>query len=233
MVLALARSATLFHHLLYLTTLTMEEDLGREPAQMQEDTAEALKDMKEELAEERAEQRQERQSLNFIGLSTAIFSTLAAIAAMQGGYFANEGMLAQIKSSDSWSQYQAKSTKRHIEESNLTLLQALQKPVPAKTTSEIEKLNKEQQEIQKEARQLQVESEQDLQRHELFARSVAALQVGISMGAIAALTRKQIVWYVGLGISAIGIGFMVAGSLPSQQKAINVKSEQTSLIQVR
>ncbi len=55
----------------------MEEDLGREPAQMPEDTAEALKDMKEELAEERAEQRQERQSLNFSGLSTAIFSTLA------------------------------------------------------------------------------------------------------------------------------------------------------------
>jgi len=41
----------------------MEEDLGREPAEMQEDTAEALKDMKEELAEERSEQRQERQSL--------------------------------------------------------------------------------------------------------------------------------------------------------------------------
>lgn len=58
----------------------MEEDLGREPVEMQEDTAEALKYMKEKLAEERAEQRQERQSLNLIGLSTAIFSTLAAIA---------------------------------------------------------------------------------------------------------------------------------------------------------
>ena len=209
----------------------MEEDLGREPVEMQEDTAEALKDMKEEIAEERAEQRQERQSLNLIGLSTAIFSTLAAIAAMQGGYFANEGMLAQIRSSDNWSRFQAKSTKRHIEESNVTLLQAFQKPVPAKTTSEVEKLNKEQQEIQKEAQQLQVESEQNLQRHELFARSVAALQVGISMGAIAALTRKQLVWYVGLGISAIGIGFAIAGTFPSQQKAIHVKSEQTSSIQ--
>ena len=60
---------------------------------------------------------------------------------------------------------------------------------------------------------------------------MAALQVGISMGAIAALTRKQLVWYVGLGISAIGIGFAIAGTFPSQQKAIHVKSEQTSLIQ--
>jgi Domain of unknown function (DUF4337) len=196
----------------------MEEDLGREPAEMQDDTLEALKDMKEELAEEKAEQRQESQSLNLIGLSTAIFSTLAAIAAMQGGYFANEGMLAQIKSSDSWSQYQSKSTKRHVEEANSTLLQALQKPVPAKTTTEIEKLNREQQDLQKEAQKLQAEAEEDLSHHELFARSVAALQVGISMGAISALTRKKLVWYIGLGISAIGIGFMVAGTLPSQER---------------
>jgi hypothetical protein len=209
----------------------MEEDLGREPAEMQEDTAEALKDMKEELAEERSEQRQERRSLNLIGLSTAIFSTLAAIAAMQGGYFANEGMLSQIKSSDSWSQYQAKSTKRHIEESNVTILQALQKPVPTKTTTEIGKLDRQQQEIGQEARKLQAEAEQDLARHELFARSVAALQVGISMGAIAALTRKQAIWYVGLGISAIGIGFMVAGTLPSQEKAVTTNSQKTDLIE--
>ena len=209
----------------------MEEDLGREPAEMQEDTAEALKDMKEELAEERSEQRQERRSLNLIGLSTAIFSTLAAIAAMQGGYFANEGMLSQIKSSNSWSQFQAKSTKRHIEESNVTILQALQKPVPAKTTTEIDKLNREQQEIGQEARKLQAEAEQDLARHELFARSVAALQVGISMGAIAALTRKQAIWYVGLGISAIGIGFMVAGTLPSQEKAVTTNSQKAGLIE--
>lgn len=207
----------------------MEEDLGREPVEMQDDTIEALKEMKEELAEERSEQRQERQSLNFIGLSTAIFSTLAAIAAMQGGYFANEGMLSQIKSSNSWSQFQAKSTKRHIEESNVTILQALQKPVPAKTTAELDKLNREQQEIGQEAQKLQAESAQNLARHELFARSVAALQVGISMGAIAALTRKQRIWYVGLGIATIGIGFMVAGTLPSQEQAISANSQKTGL----
>jgi coenzyme F420-reducing hydrogenase alpha subunit len=206
----------------------MEEDLGREPVEMQDDTLDALKDMKEELAEEKAEEQKERKSLNLIGLSTAILSTLAAIAAMQGGYYANEGMLAQIKSSDSWTQYQAKSTKQHIESANVTLLKALQKPIPAATTTEIAKLNSEQQEIQKEAQKLQVEAKEDLEHHELFARSVAALQVGISMGAIAALTRKQLVWYLGLGISAIGIGFMVAGSLPSQVAAASASNTQTT-----
>jgi len=92
----------------------MEEDLGREPHEMQEDTAEALKEMKGELAKEQSEQSQQRKSLNFIGLSTGILSTLAAIAAMQRGYFSNEGMLAQIQSSDRWSQYQAESGKRPL-----------------------------------------------------------------------------------------------------------------------
>ena len=208
----------------------MEEDLGREPQEMQEDASEVLKEMKEELAEEKAEQLQERKSLNLIGLSTAILSTLAAIAAMQGGYFANEGMLAQIKSSNSWSLFQSKSTKRHIEESTVTLLQSLQKPIPNKTTIEIDKLNREQQETQAEAQKLQLESSRDLQRHELFARSVAALQVGISMGAIAALTRKQIIWYAGLGISAIGIGFMVVGSLPSHETIVPASTPKTAAL---
>ncbi len=207
----------------------MEEDLGREPVEMQDDTLEALTDIKEQLAEEKAEEKKERNSLNLIGLSTAVLSTLAAIAAMQGGYYANEGMLAQIKSSDSWSQYQAKSTKQHIESANVTLLKALQKPIPAETTSAIAKLSSEQKEIQTEAQKLQVEAKEDLEHHELFARSVAALQVGISMGAISALTRKKLVWYIGLGISAIGIGFMVAGTLPSQEQAIIAKPLKTDL----
>ena len=206
----------------------MEEDLGREPHEMQEDTAEALKEMKGELAKEQSEQNQQRKSLNFIGLSTGILSTLAAIAAMQGGYFSNEGMLAQIQASDRWSQYQAESGKRHTEEANVTLLQAFGKPVPVKTTTEISKLQREQPELQRAARQLQAKSEQDLQRHELFARSVAALQVGISMGAISALTRKRWVWYVGLGIAAIGFGFMVAGTFPSQETAISTNSPEVS-----
>ncbi len=209
----------------------MEEDLGREPVEMQDDTLETLQEVKQELAEEKAEEQEQRKSLNLIGLSTAILSTLAAIAAMQGGYFSNEGMLAQIRSSDRWSEYQAKSTKQHIEAANVIMLQALQKPVPPKTTAEIAKLDRQQLDVRQLAQKFQVESEQDLAHHELFARSVAALQVGISMGAISALTRKKLFWYLGLGISEIGIGFMVAGTLPSQEQAMPSESVKADIQQ--
>ena len=62
----------------------MEEDLGREPHEMHEDTVEAIDRMQEQLVQEKSDRQQQRNSLNFIGLSTGILSTLAAIAAMQG-----------------------------------------------------------------------------------------------------------------------------------------------------
>ena len=202
----------------------MNEELGPEPQELQSQVMEAVEEVKEELAKEKALEQQNRQWFNLIGLSTGILSGLAAIASMQAGGLANEGMLAQIHATDKWAFYQAKSTKRHLNESTVTVLQSLQKPIPAQLTAEIAKLRQQQQEIQTEAQKLQAESLASLHRHELFARSVAALQVGISLGAVAALLRRRVVWYLGLGIGTIGIGLMVAGTLPSSLPPQQIQS---------
>lgn len=194
----------------------MTDELGPEPHELEEQTIEAVKEVKEELSQERVEQLQNRQWLNQIGLSTAILSALAAIASMQAGAMANEGMLAQIRSSDQWNLYQAESTKHRLEETTVELLQALQKPVPTTITADINKRAQEQRQSQIEARKLERESELALHRHELLARSVTALQIGISLGAVAALLRKKAVWYLGLGIAAVGVGFMVVGNYPQR-----------------
>ncbi len=193
----------------------MPEELGPEAHELQEQVLDTIGEVKEELAKEKAEEKKERRGLNRIALSTGILSALAAIAAMTAGSLANEGMLAQMQATDQWAFYQAKSTKRHLDENTIAILKTLQKPVPPELPAEVAKLRSAQEEIQKEAQKLQVESQENLRRHELFAHSVAALQVGISLGAIAALLRKPAVWYLGLSIAAIGIGFMVMGSIPS------------------
>lgn len=133
---------------------------------------------------------------------------------MQGGYLANEGTLAQIKAADGWAFYQAQSTKRHVAEADVLLLQSLQRPIPTALTREIETLKQKQTTLQAQAQKLQEESAIDLQRHERFAHSVAALQIAISLGAVAVLLRKRIVWYLSLSLAVVGLGFMVAGGLP-------------------
>ena len=193
----------------------MTDDFGPEPQELHEQVNEQIEAVREELAQDRATERRDRQWLNLLGLSTGIFSALAAIAAMQAGYLANEGTLAQIKAADAWSFYQAQSTKRHLAESDVLLLTSLQRPIPADLQSQIQMLKQKQATLQTEAQTLQQESANKLQQHELFARSVAALQVAISLGAVAVLLRKRTVWYVSLGIAAIGLSFMVAASLPS------------------
>jgi len=192
----------------------MSEDIGPEPHELHEQVTEQIEKVSEELANDRAEEHRDRQWLNLIGLSTGILSALAAISAMQAGYLANEGTLAQIRAADEWEFYQAQSTKRHLAESDVLLLQSLQRPIPAVLNSQIQTLKQKQAVIQAEARKLQQESATDLHRHEFFARSVTALQIAISLGAVAVLLRKRMVWYCSLSLAVIGLGFMVAGSLP-------------------
>ncbi len=170
----------------------MSEELGIEPQELQAQVIDSLEEVKEELVKEKAQEKQDRQWFNLIGLSTGILSGLAAVAAMQAGSLANDGMLAQIHATDQWAFYQAKSTKRHLYESTTTVLEALQKPIPQSLKEEIIKISKDQQDIQLEAQKLEEESHKNLDRHELFAHSVAALQVGISLGAVSALLRRRI-----------------------------------------
>lgn len=195
----------------------MSEELGPEPQDLQDQVMDSLAEVREDFAKEKAQEQQNRQWFNLIGLSTGILSGLAAVAAMQSGSLANEAMLTQIHATDQWAFYQAKSTKRHLDESTVIVLQSLQKPIPPQLSGEIGKLRKEQNGIQAEAQKLQAESQQDLSRHELLARSVTALQVGISLGAVAALLRRRSIWYLGLGIAAIGICFIIAGAIPGEQ----------------
>ena len=155
----------------------MSEELGPEPHELQEQVNDSLQEVRAELAKEQTQSSQDRKWIGLIGLSTAILSALAAISSMQAGSLANEGMITQIRSTDQWALYQAKSTKRHIEESTAALLQALSKPVPLSIQAEITKLQREQKQTQAEAQKLEDEAHNSMTRHETLAKSVAALQL--------------------------------------------------------
>jgi hypothetical protein len=206
----------------------MTDDFGPEPDELQHQVAEAIEEVKEEFSLAQAQQSQDRLWLNQIGLSTGILSALAAIAAMQAGYLANEGTLAQIRANDQWDYYQAKSTKLHIEQSTVTILQSLHQPVPPSITAEITKLNQQLPNSQNLARSLETEGKLDLHRHEFFSYSVAALQIAISLGAVAALLRKKAVWYLGLGIGALGFGLMIFGACSQPNLSTHPDSESAS-----
>ena len=145
--------------------------------------------------------------ISWVALSTALLAVLAAIAGLLSGHHANEAVLDQIKASDQWAYYQAKSIKASLLEAKTTL---------AATTTEQDKekaaqYQEEQSEIKREAEQKQGEAKANFHKHEVFARSVTMFQIAIAIAAIAALTKKRRFWLMGLAFGLIGTFFLMFG----------------------
>ena len=154
-----------------------------------------------EKAEELFEKK-EKWTL-MVAISTALMAVFAAIAGLMAGHHSNEALIEQIKSSDQWAYYQAKSIKAEI--------RAL-KPESANASSKSPgQVKQEAEEIKKKAEDNEKNSEFHLGKHVLLARSVTLLQVAIAISAIAILTRKRFMWVIGIVIALGGIGIFIAG----------------------
>jgi Domain of unknown function (DUF4337) len=185
------------------------------PRRMEVDTDK----LQEQIAEVHEELRHERSPswLRYVGLSAAIFAVVAAVAALRSGDLINEALIDQIKASDTWSEYQAARSKEHLYtlaadglvdrgSKNLSRVHAYRGEVAKETAKEHP--------LQTSARKLEEESAAEVRRHHAFEYAVALLQVGIALGAVAALARSKAAWYVSLAAGAVGAFFFLRGFSP-------------------
>lgn len=186
----------------------MTDHLEVEPHRLQESIAEA----REELAERTGERIP--AWLKYVGLSAAIFAVIAAIAALRSGALINEATIDQIKASDTWTEYQASREKEHLYTIALDEMTDRGSKNTARMRAYRSQIDKE---VAKErplaalARKREEESAVEIRRHHAFEYSVALLQVGIALGAVAALARFKLAWYVSLAAGIIGIAIFSWG----------------------
>lgn len=165
-------------------------------------------------------EREASTLLRGIALTTAVLAALAAIASLQAGGTVNEALALkteaarlQSEASDQWAYYQAKGLKSVVIEAQRNVWQALDKPPPAELGADSQRYVEDQKKSRDKAKELEhqrdeksAEADVLMHRHHYFAESVALLQVGIALGAVAALVRRRPVW-----IGSILLGF--AGAL--------------------
>lgn len=168
----------------------------------------------------------ERESGGFlrkIALTTALLAAFAAIASLEAGSTVNEALVLkteatrlQAQASDQWAYYQAKGIKAAVAHSAQGPWTVLDKPPPAKFADDEARYLKEQHDIEAHAHELEherdgksMEADHLLHLHHGYAQSVALLQVAIALGAIAALTKKNIVWWGSLVLGVVGCGMAV------------------------
>lgn len=158
--------------------------------------------------------------LRGIALSTALLAAMAAIASLEAGGTVNEALALkteatqlQAKASDQWAYYQAKGLKATVTELSKNSWTALDKPAPEDLTKNLERYAEDQRKSKEQAEELEHQRDEKnkeadalMHHHHFYAQSVALLQVSIALGAVAALTRKRLVWIGSALLGLIGCG---------------------------
>jgi hypothetical protein len=170
---------------------------------------EHLQEAINEKAEKKKEEEREAWVL-YVALSTAVMAVLAAIAGLLSGHHVNEAMIDQIKASDQWAYYQAKGIKFEIASSTDKILHNLSNK-PVEENKDIQRYDQEKNEIKSIAEEDTKSSENHLSRHVTLSKAVTIFQIAIAISAIAILTRKKILWYAAIALTAAGTVFLVIG----------------------
>jgi hypothetical protein len=164
-------------------------------------------------------ERESSKLLRGIALSTAVLAAFAAVVALNAGATVNEALVLkteatrlQAQASDQWAFYQAKGIKASVATAGIQSWLAVGKPAPAALTERATREAAEQQAIRKQAEEHEqerdaksLEADHLLERHHLLADAVALLQVAIALGAVAALTRRRIMWIASMSLGAVGV----------------------------
>jgi len=160
----------------------------------------------QEEIDHHAAHRTERWTLG-VALSSALLASLAAVASLTSGHYANEAMMAQIESANQWSFFQSKSIKEAQLKSKTDILDALGKPISEADKAKAVEYRQDKEKIQATAEELQKEAKHHLVRHQVLARSVTMYQIAIAIGAISVLTKRKRFWFVSLAFAVLGLFF--------------------------
>jgi hypothetical protein len=159
---------------------------------------------------EHAEHAKENWVLG-VALSTAVIAAIAAIASLLSGDYVNEAMLEQIRASDHWAHYQAKSIKAVELTTRQRLLEVNARSLNDEETKKLAEYGSDQKEIEKDAREETDRSTNHMAKHHKIAKAVTWAQIAIAVSAIAVLTKQKWFWYVGLLLGITGLGCLLWG----------------------
>jgi hypothetical protein len=161
---------------------------------------------------------------SIVALLVAIAATCMALDNIKDGNIGQAMSQAQAKSVDTWSYYQAKSTKQALAEATVDQLQALKAVTPTANPSHAEldariatyrdnvaRYDREKATLKAEAEGYQATYDALNLHDDQFDLSDAAFSVSIALLGVTALTRKR--WLLGMASIFLGIGvvFGVAG----------------------
>lgn len=164
-----------------------------------------------------AEAKDKRLNRN-VAITVVVLSVFAGLCNIKDGNIVQAMEQAQAQSIDTWNEYQATKTKRHLAESARLQLQTLAAPGKADTViagldRDIARYKGEEPALAKAA-QAHSDNYDHLNFHDdQFDAADAALSIAISVAAMAALVESAWLLYVGWAFGAFGLFMGLNGFL--------------------
>jgi len=154
-------------------------------------------------------------------------AVLAVLAAVSSGQYANQfsrTILAHAEARDQWSNYQAKSIKRHVVAGQVELLRAMATATPQAATA-LDKLQHDdaaavaryEQELAEalvKARTIETEKTLHQRQGNWFQGAFIILQAGVVLCTVAASAKRKELWGLAIalgiaGLAVVGYGFLL------------------------
>lgn len=162
-----------------------------------------------EVIQEPIEQAGKSRINSLVALFVAITATFMALCNVKDGNIVQAMAQAQAHAIDSWSYFQAKSTKQAIAENSLEVLKLQKNPgsdeLLKKYEGQISRYEKEKAEIKMQAEGFQKEYDNINLFDDQFDMTDALLTISIAMFGITSLTQKKWLLYFAGAVSLIGV----------------------------
>ncbi len=155
-----------------------------------------------------------------VGVAVAVTATIMALVNIAGGEGVQEMNLTASEVNNTWAYFQAKSTKQHLAEMSLALLEAqgelspggtaVLKPRTDRYRAEVQRYETEKTDIQKKAEALEARRTLLQARAGRFGVAEAAFSLSLALFGLTALTQRR--WLLGLGLAFALAGLLAAGA---------------------
>jgi len=163
--------------------------------------------------------------LNYLALTTVIFAVCATLSTLKGGGFSTRSVISQAQASDQWAYYQSKSIKGYLYElqrekfeMDLKSGKGMSRTLTADYENRIagykEKIDRyenEKDEIKKKSEELEKRRDQAQIHAGAFGVAAMFLQIAILLSSIAALMKKKLFWFIGMGAGVFGLLYFFNG----------------------
>jgi hypothetical protein len=186
------------------------DDLTKEISELKQ----FIVDLKADRAAVKEKEKREGW-IKYVSVTVVIIAVLSSIASQWTSKYAARSENNELRASDTWNFYEAKSVKQHLDALGLPLLKGANandpegRKVLEQVQRDIPRYDKEKADIKAEAEGFEAASKTAGAKGGRMATAASLFSVSIAMASMCLVTKKKPLWILAIVMAALSVGEMV------------------------